>query len=187
MPRVIELQTPRLLLRQWQESDREPFARMNADPEVMRYFPSLQSRERSDAGVDALSQDIANRGWGFWAVERLDTQEFIGFVGITVPRHALPFMPCVEAGWRLAKEQWRQGFATEAASAALDFGFGELDLGEIVAYTALGNAASRAVMARLGMACDPGEDFDHPAVPEGNPVRRHCLYRVSRAAWRGQA
>ena len=160
---------------------------MNADPEVMRYFPNTQSRDRSDAGVKALSTDIATRGWGFWAVERLDTREFIGFIGITVPAHTLPFMPCVETGWRLAKKHWHQGFATEGARASLRFGFGELKLQEIVAFTACGNEPSRAVMRRLGMANDPAEDFDHPAVPQGSPVRRHCLYRLARAAWQSDA
>lgn len=183
----IELRTPRLWLRQWRDADREPFAQLNADPEVMRHFPSLLPRERSDATVDALSADIATRGWGLWAVERLDTGAFIGFVGISVPKRDLPFMPCVEAGWRLARAHWHQGFATEAARAALAHGFGPLGLGEIVAFTALGNHASRAVMARLGMATDPGEDFDHPAVPEGHPARRHCLYRLPKAAWAARA
>jgi RimJ/RimL family protein N-acetyltransferase len=187
MPATVELHTPRLLLRQWRDTDREPFARMNADPEVMRYFPSVQSRERSDAGVDALSQDIAARGWGFWAAERRDTHEFIGFVGITVPRHPLPCMPCVEIGWRLAQDQWHQGYATEAARVSLRFGFEELRLDEVVAFTALGNHPSRAVMTRLGMICDPQDDFDHPAVPEGSAVRRHCLYRLPREEWRGDA
>lgn len=160
---------------------------MIADPEVMRYFPSTQSRERSDAGVIALSSDIANRGWGFWAVECLDTEAFIGFVGITVPGYPLPFLPCVEAGWRLAKEHWHQGFATEAARASLRFGFSELKLDEIVSFTALRNVPSRAVMQRLGMTCNRAEDFDHPAVPEDNSVRKHCLYRITRASWPGDA
>ena len=187
MPTVTELRTRRLLLRQWRASDREPFARMNADPEVMRYFPSVQSRERSEAGVDALSKDIEVRGWGFWATELISTGEFIGFVGVTVPRHPLPCMPCVETGWRLAKNHWHKGYATEAARESVRFGFETLALGEIVAFTALRNHPSRAVMARLGMAHDLEANFDHPAVPEASPVRRHCLYRLPRAAWLSDA
>jgi RimJ/RimL family protein N-acetyltransferase len=160
---------------------------MNADPEVMRYFPSVQSRERSDAGVDALSQDIKARGWGFWATELISTGEFIGFVGVTVPRQPLPCMPCVETGWRLAKHHWHKGYATEAARESVRFGFEDLALSEVFAFTALGNHPSRAVMARLGMAHDLESDFDHPAVPEASPVRRHCLYRLSRAAWLSDA
>lgn len=180
----VTLTTPRLRLRQWQDDDREPFARLCADPEVMRYFPSVVSRERSYAVVDVLARPIAERGWGFWAVERRDRGEFIGFVGITVPSHPLPCGPCVEIGWRLAREHWHQGFATEAARESLRFAFEDLALDEIVAYTAVGNAPSRAVMARLHMQCDPREDFDHPAVPVDHPVRRHCLYRLPRSAWR---
>lgn len=187
MPAPVELLTARLRLRQWQDSDREPFARMNADPEVMRYFPSVQTRARSDAGVDALSDDIDARGWGFWAVELLSTGEFIGFTGITVPRHALPCMPCVETGWRLARAHWHHGYATEAARASVQHGFEVLELDEIVAFTALDNAPSRAVMQRLGMVLDPDGDFDHPAVPVASPVRRHCLYRLRRSAWHGMA
>jgi RimJ/RimL family protein N-acetyltransferase len=183
MPDFPEIRTQLLQLRQWKDADREPFARLNADPEVMRHFPNTLSRERGDAAVDALSQDIAGRGWGFWAAELRATRQFIGFVGITVPRQALPCMPCVEAGWRLAREHWNQGYATEAARASLAHGFDFLGLAEIVAFTALGNRASRAVKERLGMTHDAGDDFDHPAVPVDSTLRRHCLYRLPRARW----
>ena len=183
MPVTIELRTARLLLRQWKESDREPFARINADAKVMRYFPSTLPRERSDASFNALRQEIDARGWGFWATELRESAEFIGFVGISVPRHSLPFMPCVETGWRLAKEHWHKGYATEAARESLRYGFETPMLGEIVAFTALGNQPSRAVMARLGMVRDAQQDFDHPAVPSESAARRHCLYRLSRGAW----
>ena len=184
MAKLIELHTPRLLLRQWRDSDREPFARMNADPDVMRHFPSVQTRQRSDAVVDALSEDIEKRGWGFWATELRSTGEFIGFVGITVPRQPLPCMPCVETGWRLAKEHWHKGYATEAARESLRFGFEDMGLSEIVAFSALSNNSSRAVMTRLGMTRDLGADFEHTAVPLGSPVRPHCLYRLSCVTFR---
>ena len=172
--------TQRLLLRQWRESDLEPFARLNADPEVMRYFPAPLSREQSDAMVDRLSGHIEAEGWGMWALERRDTGEFIGFTGLGVPRQVLPFQPCVEVGWRLAATAWGHGFATEAAREALRVGFDELGLTEIVSFTAVPNMRSRAVMERLGMVRDAAEDFDHPAVDVGHPVRRHVLYRKVR-------
>ncbi len=180
MSTPVEITTPRLRLRQWREADREPFARLNADAEVMRYFPSLQSREVSDGSIDIWRNHIAAHGWGNWAVETLDGGHFIGFVGLSVPRRALPFMPCVELGYRLAREHWRRGYATEAAWGALHFGFAQLGLDEIVAFTALLNMPSRAVMERLGMR-NANEDFDHPALPAGHALRRHCLYRLARA------
>lgn len=177
MPALEPLTTPRLRLRQWQEQDLEPFAALNADPEVMRYFPGLQSRAASRASIDTWSAEIAGRGWSNWAVELPGSARFIGFVGLTVPRRALPFMPCVEIGWRFARAHWGQGYASEAARCALNVGFERLGLAEIVSFTALVNLRSRAVMERIGMV-NAGEDFDHPALPEGSELRRHCLYRV---------
>lgn len=177
-----ELQTPRLLLRQWQEADREPFAALNADPEVMRYFHSPIAREASDRSLDHWRREIDERGWSNWAVVRRDGGVFVGFVGLTVPWRTLPFTPCVEVGWRLARAHWHRGYATEAARAALAFGFGTLRLDEIVSFTALVNRPSRAVMERIGMQ-DAGEDFDHPALPAGHELQRHCLYRLPRARW----
>jgi RimJ/RimL family protein N-acetyltransferase len=175
--------TARLRLRQWREADREPFAALNADPEVMRYFASVISREASDRSIDAWRAEIAERGWSNWAVELVRTGEFIGFVGLSVPRRAeLPFMPCVEIGWRLARAHWGQGHATEAARAALQLGFERLGLAEIVSFTSLVNRPSRAVMERIGMR-DSGRDFDHPALPEGSVLRRHCLYRITAHSW----
>ena len=181
MPATLELATPRLLLRTWRDADRAPFAALNADPRVMRYFPSTQDRAASDASVDAWQAQFAERGWSNWAVELRESGEFIGFVGLSVPRRPLPFSPCVEIGWRLAPAFWGQGYASEAACEALRAGFDRLGLDEIVSFTALGNTPSRAVMARIGMQ-DTGEDFDHPALPEGHALRRHCLYRIRRAA-----
>jgi RimJ/RimL family protein N-acetyltransferase len=176
---VSELRTERLLLRQWQEADLEPFAQLNADPEVMTHFPSLLTRERSDALARDISDSIEEQGWGLWAVEVVDGPSFIGFVGLNEPRFEAHFTPAVEVGWRLGREHWGYGYATEAARAAVDFGFGELGLDEIVAMVAPANAPSRAVAERLGMTRNPADDFDHPRIPEG-PLQRHVLYRLAR-------
>ena len=183
MPKVIEFETDRLRLRQWRPSDREPFARLNADERVMAFFPSRLDRAASDALADRLEAQIAERGWGFWAVELLGGEEFIGFVGLHVPVPDIPCSPCVDVGWRLAFSHWSRGYATEAARGALGIGFDRLDLAEIVAFTALPNHRSRAVMERLRMS-ETAETFEHPNVPVGHPLRRHCLYRLSREAWR---
>jgi len=177
---VIEFETSRLRLRQWQESDREPFAAMNADPAVMEFFPALQGRAASDASIDAWQSQFAAQGWSNWAAEFIESSQFIGFVGLSVPRRVLPFSPCVEIGWRLARAFWGRGFATEAAQGALRVGFERLGLTEIVSFTAVGNHRSRAVMERIGMR-NAEQDFEYPGVPEGHPLRMHCLYRVSRS------
>jgi RimJ/RimL family protein N-acetyltransferase len=176
----VERLTDRLLLRQWRDDDREPFAAMNADPEVMQYFPSLLERAASDALLERLHASIAAQGWGLWAVERRDTGDLVGFAGLAEPRHPLPFVPCVEVGWRLSRPAWGNGFATEAGREALRVGFDELGLEEVVSFTSVTNLRSRAVMERLGLSRDPADDFDHPAVPVGSPLRRHVLYRVRR-------
>jgi RimJ/RimL family protein N-acetyltransferase len=181
--RVIELETPRLVLRTWRESDREPYAALNQDPRVMEHFPGLIPRERSEALVDGCIAAFASRGWGNWALERRDTGEFIGFTGLSIPRADLPFSPCVEVGWRLAHAHWGFGFASEAALAALRVGFEQIGLGEIVSMTALTNLRSQAVMRRIGLV-DTGFTFEHPGVPEGHPVRPHCLFKLGAQQWR---
>lgn len=178
----IEPVTPRLCLRQWKDADLAPFAALNADPRVMEFFPSPLSRDASDAMAERSRAAIAERGWGLWAVEVKEGAAFIGYVGLNVPAVELPFSPCVEIGWRLAFEHWGKGYATEAAREVLRVGFETLALGGIVSFTALTNLRSQAVMRRLGMQRDPN-DFDHPAVPAGSPLRRHCLYRLSRETW----
>ena len=182
MATIIEFETSRLRLRQWQESDREPFAAMNADPAVMEFFPALQSRAASDASTDAWQSQFAAQGWSNWVAELIESSQFIGFVGLSVPRRVLPFSPCVEIGWRLARAFWGRSLATEAAQAALRVGFERLGLTEIVSFTAVGNHRSRAVMERIGMR-NAEQDFEHPGVPEGHRLRLHCLYRVSRSQW----
>jgi RimJ/RimL family protein N-acetyltransferase len=173
---VHELGTERLLLRQWKPADRGPFAQMNADPEVMRYFPSSLTRRSSDDLADRIQAAIALQGWGIWALEERATGRFIGFTGLAIPTFEASFMPAVEIGWRLSRAAWGSGFATEAATAAAAFAFDELGLEQIVAFTAEPNAPSRAVMRRLGMHHDPAHDFDHPNVHEPG-LRRHVLYR----------
>jgi RimJ/RimL family protein N-acetyltransferase len=183
--KIIEFETPRLRLRQWSESDREPFAAMNADPAVMEFFPALQSRAASDTSIDAWQSQFETQGWSNWAAELIESGQFAGFVGLSVPRRALPFSPCVEIGWRMARSQWGRGLATEAARGALRVGFERLGLAEIVSFTALGNHRSRAVMQRIGM-CNADQDFEHPGVPEGHPLRLHCLYRIGYSKWAAQ-
>lgn len=182
MAELIEFDTKRLRLRQWCAADREPFAVLNADPKVMEFFPAPLDRAASDAMADRCQSLIAERGWGFWAVETMDTQEFIGFVGLHTPAPELPFSPCVEVGWRLAFQHWGKGFATEAARGALHVGFELLGLPEIVSFTPVRNLRSRAVMDRLGMQETAGT-FEHPHVPLGSVLRQHCLYRLSRTQW----
>jgi RimJ/RimL family protein N-acetyltransferase len=175
-----ELRTARLLLRRWLPSDREPFARLNADPETMRYFPKPLTPAESDAFVDLIEAAFARNGFGFWAVELREAGTFIGFVGLSAPSFEAHFTPCIEIGWRLAAPFWNQGYATEGARAALAFGFDVLKVPEIVAFTAVGNAPSRRVMEKLGMTRDPADDFDHPRVAAGHPLQRHVLYRTAR-------
>ncbi|MBX3659460.1 MAG: GNAT family N-acetyltransferase [Ramlibacter sp.] len=181
------LTSARVRLRPWADADRAPFAALNADPEVMAHFPARLSRAQCDEMVDRISHFIEENGWGFWAADRLAADgtppQFMGFVGLNRPMADLPFKPCVEIGWRLARPFWGQGLASEAAQLALRVGFDSLGLDEIVAFTAVGNQRSRAVMHRLGLQESPGERFEHPSVPVGHPVRPHCLYRLPRRQW----
>ncbi|MDQ1512402.1 MAG: hypothetical protein QOC59_244 [Microbacteriaceae bacterium] len=170
--------TARLLLRQWRQSDREAFAALNADPEVMRHFPAPLHRAESDAFADRAAAHIGETGWGLWALEERATGRFLGFTGLAAPRFAAHFTPAVEVGWRLARSAWGHGYATEAARAAVAFGFTELGLEQIVSFTVPANVRSRAVMERLGMTHDESDDFDHPALAEDSPLRRHVLYRL---------
>ena len=177
-PRV--LATPRLVLRPWRDEDLAPFAALNADPAVMEHFPAPLGRRESDALVERFRAHLAEHGYAPWAVEVRGGAPFVGYVGLLRPRFTAHFTPCVEIGWRLAREHWGLGYATEAARAVLDDAFGRLALPEVVSFTAATNARSRAVMRRLGMTHTPDDDFDHPALPAGHPLRRHVLYRLRR-------
>ena len=173
------LETERLTLREFRAGDREPFARMNADPRVMEHFPGLLTREESDELIDRFAQRWTEDGLGLWALERRDDGSFIGFAGLAPPRFEAAFTPAVEVGWRLAVDAWGHGYATEAGREALRFGFEARDLDEILSWTVPANVRSRAVMERIGMTHDPADDFDHPGIPAGDPLRRHVLYRLA--------
>ncbi|MCG6970933.1 MAG: GNAT family N-acetyltransferase [Gammaproteobacteria bacterium] len=181
MAKIIEPQTQRLKLRQWQPADRPHFARLNADPEVMKYFTHTLNPEQSMLMAQKMESKIAAYGWGFWAVEKRDSQQFIGFVGLNKPDYELPVSPCVEIGWRLAREYWGHGYATEAAQASLAVAFEKLQLPEIFAFTSLANQKSQAVMQRLGMR--QLHNFEHPMVPEHHPLREHVLFRIDQHSW----
>ncbi len=174
------LQTQRLILRDWQQSDLEAFARMNADAEVMKYFPATLSRPESDALVERIKHHHQAYGFGLWSVEERSTAAFIGFIGLNVPTFEAHFTPTVEVGWRLAKAFWGKGYATEGARRAISYGFEVIGLTEIVSFTAQLNLRSIAVMKRLGMTHRQADDFDHPGLPLGHRLQRHVLYRLNR-------
>lgn len=173
--------TNRLRLRQWEETDLEPFADLNSDPRVREYFPYVLSRQESNQEVFEFSRHIDNFGWGFWAVSLIQTDEFIGFIGLEEVYFKRPFSPAIEIGWRLAYTHWGKGYATEGAKAALQYGFVTLNLQTIVAYTAVQNKRSRHVMEKIGMSHDPHYDFDHPDFPNDHKHKRHVLYRIGKA------
>ena len=175
-PPSIVCETPRLILRQWQESDHEPYIAMNIDEEVMRYFPALQTREKTLAQIERFQKFIDENGYGFFAAERIYTGEFIGFIGLAKPNFESFFTPCVEIGWRLAQAHWHQGYATEGAKACLDFGFSTLGLDKIYSFTSILNTPSMNVMKRIGMT-EAGR-FEHPNIAEGDRIRPHVLYKI---------
>jgi ribosomal-protein-alanine N-acetyltransferase len=168
-------------MRSWREDDLEPFAALNADPVVMEFFPSTLTRQESDALVVRITAQLDTLGYGLWALEVAETGEFIGFTGLAVQTFPDPFNPSVEVGWRLARAAWGHGYATEAAIAALDYGFTVAGLDEIVSMTSTLNVRSQRVMQRIGMTHDPADDFEHPDVPDGHPVKPHVLYRIARS------
>jgi len=179
----IEFETARLRLRQWRESDLAPFFELARDPQVMEFLLPLPTRADSDAMVERIHALIAANGWGFWAVEHRESGAFMGFTGLNSPLADLPFSPCVEIGWRYARKAWGKGLATEAARACLQVAFEQLALAEVVSFTAVHNVRSRAVMERIGMT-NANQDFEHPAIADGHPLRLHCLYRITKAQWR---
>lgn len=177
------LDTPRLTLRGWRDSDRPPFAAMNADAEVTRYLSKPLTRDESDAFIDRVVARWRERGYGLWAVERRSDGAFLGFTGLSWQDFESPVTPAVEIGWRLRRDAWGQGYATEAATAALRYGFESLNLEEIVSFTTAANLASQRVMQRIGLIRDPASDFELPYVPVGHPIRPHVVYRLGRSAW----
>lgn len=179
---IIEIETERLLLRQWEEADLEPFYRINSDRKVMEFFPSCLTARQSDELAQRCQSELKANGWGLWALEEKESGSFVGFTGLHTPGQPLPFSPCIEISWRLAPSSWGKGLATEAARAALATAFHRLHLDEVVSFTATGNYRSVAVMERLGMV-RAEETFEHPALPPGHRLREHLLYRVSSAQW----
>jgi RimJ/RimL family protein N-acetyltransferase len=176
------LTTARLRLRPWRDEDLPPFAALNSDPRVMQYMPKLLDRAESDASAERIKEHFAERGFGLWAVEVLGIADFICFTGLSVPRFQAHFTPCVEIAWRLARDFWGFGYASEAACAARDYGFSHIGLKQIVSFTVPANKRSRRVMDRIGMTHSPNDDFAHPLLREGHPLRHHVLYRLARPA-----
>ncbi len=173
------LETARVRLRPWRSGDLAAFAVLNADPRVMRHFPSLMSRAESDALAANIQDRFRAWGFGFWAVET-DALPFAGFIGLSRPAYEAPFLPAVEVGWRLDPRCWGKGLATEGARAAMAFGFDRQALDQIIAVAPRANAPSIRVMERLGMTSDPAEDFDHPALSDHPAIRRCALHRIDR-------
>jgi RimJ/RimL family protein N-acetyltransferase len=180
------LLTERLILRPWQAADRPPFAQLNADPRVMEFFPELLTVEESNAMVDRIEDHWQKHGVGPYAVELAEDHAFAGFVGLIVPSFEAHFTPCVEIGWRLAPAFWGQGLATEGAHAVVRHAFDTAGLEALVSMTVPANLRSRRVMEKLGMTRDPSDDFDHPGIPEGHPLKRHVLYRLRKADLAGR-
>ena len=178
--RFDSIRTERLLMRRWRDADRAPFAAMNADPEVMRYFPEALDRAASDGFLDRIDTLIQRQGFGLWALEEAATGAFLGFTGLNPMPPAVPGAGGMEVGWRLARHAWHQGFATEAATAALGVGFRGAGLAEIWSMTAVLNVPSQAVMRRLGMTLHA--HFDHPRIKRGHRLRPHVAYRLARPA-----
>lgn len=179
----MSLTTDRLILRRWTAADREPFAAMNVDPEVVRYLRGKLDRAASDAFIDRIEAGFRRYGFGLWAVEVKDSGLFLGFTGLAMQNFPAHFTPAVEVGWRMARHAWGKGYATEAARAAVMYGFTTVGLPEVVSITTRTNERSIAVMRRLGMVTDPAWDFEHPLLPRGHPLRPHVLFRMSADVW----
>ncbi len=179
------LQTERLILRQWSKDDFLPFSKINNNKEAMEFFTRLLTQEESYKMAGWISSLIEQRGWGFWAVEVAGLKKFIGFVGLHTPSENLPFAPCVEIGWRLAKDCWGQGYATEGARESLRYAFEELNLDEVFSLTAVANTRSRNVMEKIGMK-NTHDNFMHPDIEQDHPHCEHVLYRVTKPEWKKQ-
>jgi RimJ/RimL family protein N-acetyltransferase len=182
----MQLFTERLILRSWRNSDRQPFAEMSEDADVMEHLRPLPTRDACNAWIDFQINHQSSHGFCLWVLESRASGRFMGAVGLLHVGFAARFTPAVEVGWRLARPFWGQGFAVEAARAALQFGFEQIRLAEIVAHASVRNGRSRRVMVKLGMSHDCAEDFDHPRIPESDRLRRQVLYRLTRGAWFSQ-
>ncbi|MDD0844451.1 GNAT family N-acetyltransferase [Pseudomonas sp. Gutcm_11s] len=180
------LTSERLILRPWRDDDLDALAQLCADPEVMAHFPAVLDRAGSAELLGKLMAHQAEHGFTFWCLERREDGAVVGFTGLARVGFAAPFVPAVETGWRLARPYWGQGYALEAARRSLQFAFEELELGEVVAFTTPANLRSWRVMERLGMCRDPADDFEHPSLPAGHPLRPHLLYRIKREDWDGR-
>src|ERR1022692_4109658 len=178
--RFDRLETERLIMRRWQESDRAPFAELNADPETMRFFPNLLDRAASDALIEMIETRFDRQGFGFWALEVAATGTFIGFTGLNPMPDRVPGAGGMEVGWRLARHAWHHGYATEAARAAVEVGFTGVGLDQIWSMTPVLNLPSQAVMRRIGMTFH--SRFDHPAVEVGHAVRPHVAFLLPQPA-----
>ncbi len=178
------IKTERLILRPWREEDLEPFARLNADPRVMEFFPGVLTQEESDQFAKRICIAMKQQGWGLWAVSIPDVADFIGYIGLAPVNFVADFTPAVEVGWRLAYDFWNNGYATEGAQATLKYGFETLQLDEIVSFTAIQNTRSQKVMEKIGMKHYSEEDFDHPKLAEGHWLRKHVLYRLKQKEWK---
>jgi RimJ/RimL family protein N-acetyltransferase len=178
------IQTDRLLLRPWIEEDFEPLIALYSNPRVMEFALAVKDRHESERDFLAMSQHMEKYGFGFWTVSLIQTNTFIGLIGLENVCFEAPFKPAVEIGWRLSTEYWGKGYATEGAFASLKYGFDVVQLNEIVAFTQVHNYRSRKVMERIGMHYDPRDDFDDVECPEGHPLRQNVLYRISKEQWR---
>lgn len=179
--------TQRLILRSWKNEDLESLSRMNANPEVMEFFPAPLTYKESMERLEVYTRHIQDHGWGLWAVSAPGVSDFIGWIGLWPIGFETHFTPAIEIGWRLLPEFWGHGYATEGARACLQYGFDTLKLNEIVSITVPANLRSQRVMQKIGMHTDPKDAFDHPKLPEGHPLRRHILYRLKASEWRAGA
>lgn len=175
------ISTERLGLREWKGTDTYPFSLMNADHVVMQHFPSVLSYDQTCEMIERIKKHVDKNGFGLYAVERNDTKEFIGFTGFAIPTFESFFTPCIEIGWRFKKEEWSKGFAIEAASACLAFGFTELGFDKIVSFTSAINRKSENVMKRIGM--EKVGNFDHPKIDKKNVLCNHVLYEINKAGF----
>ncbi len=182
MVKIVTLNTERLILLQWQPNDYAPFFELNNDPAVMQYYPNILTKLESDTLATKFRDLIEKQGWGFWSVKLKEDNQFIGFVGLNKPDTVLLFSPCVEIGWRLAKNYWGKGYATEAANAALKYAFETLQLDEVVSFTSVHNIRSKSVMEKLHMV-NTMQNFDHPNIPAEHKLREHALYKITKAQW----